>query len=169
MATRLVLIGRISGAHGIKGEVKLQSFATEPEAIARYGALRTGDGETIEIVHLRPQKNGLIATLKGLGDRNRAEALAGVELYIDRASLPEPGADESYIHDLVGLAVVTRDGEAFGKVVDVVNYGAGDLLDIARAGEANILVPFSDAFVPEVDLAKGRLTIDLPEGYLDEK
>jgi 16S rRNA processing protein RimM len=165
----LVLIGRISGAHGIKGEVKLQSFATEPDAIARYDALRTGDGETIEIVHLRPQKNGLIATLKGVGDRNRAEALAGTELYVDRTLLPEPGAEESYIHDLIGLAVVTGDGEAFGKVVDVVNYGAGDLLDIARAGEASILVPFSDAFVPDVDLVKGQITIDLPEGYLDEK
>lgn len=169
MPKDLVLIGRISGAHGIKGEVKLQSFATEPDAIARYDALRTGDGETIEIVHLRPQKNGLIATLKGVGDRNRAEALAGTELYVDRTLLPEPGAEESYIHDLIGLAVVTGDGEAFGKVVDVVNYGAGDLLDIARAGEASILVPFSDAFVPDVDLVKGQITIDLPEGYLDEK
>lgn len=169
MPKDLVLIGRITGAHGIKGEVKLQSFAFEPEAIARYGALRTGDGATIEIMHLRPQKNGLIATLKGVGDRNRAEALAGMELFIDRAALPAPGEDESYIHDLVGIAVISRDGSVFGKVADVVNYGAGDLLDIARPGETSVLVPFSDAFVPDVDLAKGQITIDLPEGYLDEK
>jgi 16S rRNA processing protein RimM len=169
VATRLVLIGRITGAHGIKGEVKLQSFTAEPGAIARYGRLRTDRGETIEIERLRSQKQGFIATLKGVDDRNRAEALAGVELYIDRASLPEPGEDESYIHDLTGLSVVSRDGSIFGTVADVVNYGAGDLLDIARAGEANVLVPFSDAFVPEVDVSRGRLTIDLPEGYLDEK
>ncbi|MFO0993206.1 MAG: ribosome maturation factor RimM [Hyphomicrobiales bacterium] len=168
MRRDLVLIGRVTGAHGIRGEVKLQSFTAEPQAIARYGPLRTDNGTTIEIERLRPQKQGFIATLKGVGDRNRAEALAGTGLFVDRASLPAPGVDESYIHDLVGLTVVTRDGTGFGKVVDVVNYGAGDLLDIARAGEANILIPFSDAFVPEVDVAEGRLAIDLPDGYLEE-
>ena len=168
MATRLVLIGRITGAHGIKGEVKLQSFTADPEAIARYGPLRTDGGATIEIERLRPQKQGFIASLKGIGDRNRAEALAGTGLFVDRASLPAPNEDESYIHDLVGLDAVTPDGANFGKVVDVVNYGAGDLLDIARAAGANILVPFSSAFVPEVDVAGGRLTIDLPDGYLEE-
>jgi len=164
----LVLIGRITGAHGIKGEVKLQSFAAEPEAIAGYGPLLTDHGTTIEIERLRPQKQGFIATLKGIGDRNQAETLSGMELFIERARLPEPGTDESYIHDLVGIAVVTRDGKEFGKVTDIVNYGAGDLLDIARPGGAGVLVPFSDAFVPEVDIAAGRLIIDLPEGYLDE-
>ena len=168
MRKDLVLIGRISGAHGIRGEVKLQSFAAEPEAIATYRPLQTDKGTAIEIERMRPQKHGFIATLKGIGDRNRAEAMAGTGLFVDRTSLPAPGGGESYIHDLVGLAVVTRDGAAFGKVVDVVNYGAGDLLDIARAAGANILVPFSSAFVPEVDVAGGRLTIDLPDGYLDE-
>lgn len=168
MATRLVLIGRITGAHGIRGEVKLQSFTSDPGAIATYRPLQTDNGATIEIERMRPQKHGFIATLKGVGDRNRAEALAGTGLFVDRASLPAPGANENYVHDLVGLAVITRNGAGFGKVVDVVNYGAGDLLDIARAGEANILIPFSDAFVPEVDVAGGRLTINLPEGYLDE-
>lgn len=169
MPLDLVLIGRITAVHGIKGEVKLQSFAAEPEAIARYGVLRTDDGTAIEIKKLRPQKHGFIATLQGVDDRNCAEALAGTELFVDRAALPAPGEGESYIHDLVGLTVVTCDGSAFGKVVDVVNYGAGDLLDIARPSEANIFVPYAAAFVPEVDIAGGRLTIDLPEGYLDEK
>lgn len=169
MATRLVLIGRITGAHGIKGEVKLQSFAAEPEAIAHYGALRTADGATVEIERLRPQNQGFIATLKDVCDRNRAEALVGMELFVDRAMLPAPGENESYIHDLVGTAVVLRDGSVFGKVADVVNYGAGDLLDIGRPGEASVLVPFSDAFVADVNLAEGQITIDLPEGYLDEK
>jgi 16S rRNA processing protein RimM len=166
----LVLIGRITGAHGIRGEVKLQSFTAEPEAIAAYGALRTDRGETVAIERLRPQKQGFIATLKGVSDRNRAEALGGTELFVDRAALPEPRSDENYVHDLVGSAAVTRDGTEFGKVVDVVNYGAGDLLEIARPDDkVSILVPFSDAFVPEIDLAAGRLTLDLPEGYLDER
>ena len=169
MQKDLVRIGRITGAHGIKGEVKLQSFTADPEAIARYGPLQTDRGTMVEVERLRPQKQGFIATLKGICDRDRAEALVGADLFVDRASLPEPAADENYIHDLVGLAVVTRDGQAFGKVADVLNYGAGDVLEIARAGEANLLIPYSDAFVPEVDVAAGRLTIDLPEDYLDEK
>jgi len=167
--TRPVLIGRIIGAHGIKGEVKLQSFTAEPEAIARYGALRTGSGETIEIEKLRPQKQGFVAVLKGIRDRNHAETLSGSDLFIDRAKLPAAAENETYVHDLVGLIVVTRDGSAFGKIVDVANFGAGDLLDVERPGEATtVLIPFTDEFVPDVNLAAGRITIDLPEGYLDE-
>jgi 16S rRNA processing protein RimM len=169
VTNRPVLVGRIIGAHGIKGEVKLQSFTADPEAIARYGPLRTGGGETIEIVRLRPQKQGFIANLKGTNDRNRAEALAGSDLFVERAKLPVPAENENYVHDLVGLAVVTRDGAEFGTVVDVTNFGAGDLLDIERPGQAaSVLVPYSNDFVPDVDLTKGLITIDLPEGYLDE-
>jgi len=164
-----IIIGRITGAHGIRGEVKLQSFTADPEAIAAYGPLRTDRGDTIEIERLRPQKQGFIANLKGVKDRNRAEALAGSDLIIDRANLPAPDENEVYVHDLVGLAVFTSDGTQFGKVAGVVNYGAGDLLDIERPGGANILVPFSDGFVPEVNLAEGRIAIDLPEDYLDDK
>jgi len=164
----LVLIGRISGAHGIRGEVKLQSFAADPEAIARYGPLRTDRGATIEIERMRSQKQGFIATLKGLRDRNGAEALGGSDLFIDRARLPAEADNEIYIHDLVGLTAYTRDGIEFGKVTAIVNYGAGDLLDIARPDMASVLVPLSDAFVPEIDVAAGRLIIDLPEGFLDE-
>jgi 16S rRNA processing protein RimM len=167
--TRPVLIGRITGAHGIKGEVKLQSFTAEPEAIARYGALRTGGGETIEIEKLRPQKQGFVAVLKDVRDRNRADALSGSELFIERAKLPATAENETYVHDLVGLVAVTPDGSEFGKIVDVANFGAGDLLDIERPGEAaTVLIPFTDEFVPDVNLAAGRITIDLPEGYLDE-
>jgi len=164
----LVVIGRITGAHGIKGEVKLQSFTADPDQIAHYGPLRTDRGDMIEIERLRPQKQGFIANLKGVKDRNRAEALAGSDLIIDRAKLPVPDENETYVHDLVGLAVFMNDGTQLGKVVDVANYGAGDLLDIARPGGANVFVPFSDGFVPDVNLSEGRITIDLPEGYLDE-
>ena len=167
--TRPVLIGRITGAHGIKGEVKLQSFTEEPEAIVRYGALRTGRGETIEIETLRPQKQGFVAVLKGVRDRNRAEALSGSELFIERNKLPATAENQTYVHDLVGLIAVTRDGSEFGKIVDVANFGAGDLLDVERPGAAaTVLIPFTDEFVPDVNLAAGRITIDLPEGYLDE-
>lgn len=169
MTNRPVLVGRITGAHGIKGEVKLQSFTADPGAIARYGPLRTGSGETVEIARLRPQKQGFIANLEGVNDRNRAETLVGSDLFIERAKLPAPAENETYVHDLVGLTVVTRDGTQFGKVVDVTNFGAGDLLDIEQPGQgATVLIPFSDEFVPDVNLAKGRITIDLPEGYLDE-
>ena len=165
----LVLIGRITGAHGIRGEVKLQSFTAEPEAIAAYGALRTARGETVEIERLRPQKQGFIATLKGVRDRNRAEALGGTELFVERAALPAAGADENYVHDLVGIAVVTRDGIEFGKVVDVVNYRGGrSARDRAARGKRERARSLLGRVRARHDLAAGRLTIDLPEGYLDE-
>ncbi len=168
--TRPVLIGRITGAHGIKGEVKLHSFTAEPGAVARYGALRTERGETIEIEKLRPQKQGFVAVLKGVRDRNRAEALAGTDLFVERARLPAPDENETYVHDLIGLAVVTREGKLFGTVVHVANFGAGDLLEIKRpSGAETLLVPFTDEFVTDVNTDEARLTIDLPEGYLDDQ
>jgi 16S rRNA processing protein RimM len=166
---RSVLVGIITGAHGIKGEVKLTSFTADPRAIASYGSLRTEAGQTIEILRLRPQKQGFIAVLKGVGDRNQAEGLAGVELFVARERLPAPGDNEVYIHDLVGLAVCSSDGVAFGQIVAVANYGAGDLLEVKRPGRTEtVFIPFSDMFVPDVNLAAGRLSIELPDGYLDE-
>lgn len=164
-----VLAGVITGAHGIKGEVKLKSFTAEPEAIASYGALVTSRGESLEIEKLRTQKDGFIAVLKGVRDRNRAETLKGTELFLARAQLPEPEDDEVYVHDLIGVSVVSIAGEKFGTVIAVPNFGAGDLLEIRRDGVAEtVLVPFAQIYVPKIDLEKAELTLDLPETYLDE-
>jgi 16S rRNA processing protein RimM len=164
-----VLAGIITAAHGIKGEVKLKSFTAEPQSIAAYGPLLASNGERFEIQRLKPQKDGFIATLKGVGDRDKAEALKGVELFVQRKQLPEPQDDEIYVHDLIGVTVVDMDGKNFGTVVAVPNFGAGDLLEIRREGEQEtVLVPFAESYVPVVDLAKREIVIDLPATYLDE-
>ncbi|MGE0004391.1 MAG: ribosome maturation factor RimM [Parvibaculaceae bacterium] len=164
-----VLAGVIAAAHGIKGEVKLRSFMADPSAIAAYGPLLASTGERFEIERLKPHKDGFIATLKGVGDRNRAEALKGVELFLQRRQLPEPQDDEVYVHDLVGTAVMDMSGKAFGTVVAVPNFGAGDLIEIRRDGvQETVLVPFTRSYVPVIDLAKARIVIDLPETWLDE-
>jgi len=164
----MVLLGVIIGAHGIKGEVKLKSFASDPEAIAKYGALVTSDGEEIEIARLKPQKDGFVAVLKGISDRNRAESLRGRELYISRDRLPDAGANEVYVHDLIGLPVRLKDGSHLGAVTAVPNYGAGNLIEVKVKGRREtVLVPFTARFVLAHDLTEG-LIVDLPEGYLDE-
>ena len=164
-----VLAGVITAAHGIKGEVKLKSFTADPEAIASYGPLLTLRGDSLEIEKLRTQKDGFIAVLKGVRDRNRAETLKGAELFLKRGQLPEPDGDEVYVHDLIGATVVTVVGETFGTVIAVPNFGAGDLLEIRRDGvKETVLVPFADEYVPKIDLDKRELTLDLPETYLDD-
>jgi 16S rRNA processing protein RimM len=164
----MVLFGVITGAHGIKGEVKLKSFAGEPAAIAGYGPLATSRGAPIEIVALVRQRDGFVAKLKGVADRNRAEALKGSELFVPRSRLPQAEAGEVYVHDLIGLAVRGKDGGILGKIVAVPNYGAGDLLEVKVEGrKETLLVPFADAFVPEIDAVRG-VVVDLPDGYMDE-
>jgi 16S rRNA processing protein RimM len=168
MAPRdMVLVGLITSAHGIKGEVKLRSFTADPEAIAAYSPLETAKGEKISIAKLRAQKDGFIAILKGVTDRNRAEALRGTELFVPRARLPEPDEGEVYIHDLIGLPVHLADGALLGEILSVENYGAGDLIDVKIEGRKDtVLIPFADAYVLEADGEK--VVVDLPEGFLDE-
>ncbi len=167
MAPRdMVLVGAITGAHGIRGEVKLRSFTADPAAVATYSPLETAKGARVEIARLRPQKEGFIAILKGVTDRNAAEALRGTELFVPRGRLPEPEADEVYVHDLIGLRVHLADGSYLGEVVDVADYGAGDLIDVRVEGRRDtVLIPFADQYVLEADGEK--LVVDLPEGYLE--
>jgi 16S rRNA processing protein RimM len=167
MAPRdLVLAGVITGAHGIRGEVKLRSFTDRPEAIAGYSPLETVAGRALDIVRLRAQKEGFIAVLKGVTDRNAAEALRGTELFVPRARLPEPAAGEVYLDDLIGLAVF-EGGTMLGKVVGVDNFGASDLLEVATEGQREtVYIPFAESFVKEVDAEAGRIVVALPEGFL---
>src|SRR5437763_868457 len=130
----MVLVGVITGAHGIKGEVRLKSFAAEPSAIAGYGPFATSTGEAIEIARLKPQKDGFIASLKGVTGRNRAEALKGRELFVPRGRLPPAKVNEVYVHDLIGLTVRLKDGSVLGEVIAVPNFGAGDLLEVKVEG-----------------------------------
>ncbi len=160
---RHVVLGVITGAHGIRGEVKLKSFTEDPQAIAGYGPLDTPSGAVLEITALKPVKNGFIARIKGIGDRNQAEALKGTELRIDRDRLPAPGAEEFYHADLIGLLAETAQGDSYGKVIAVHDFGAGDLLEIQLAGTSTTeLVPFTRDTVPKIDIAAGTLVVVPP-------
>lgn len=162
-----VLVGHIRGAHGLKGEVRLRSFTDDPQAIAAYSPLETASGRVIEIVRLRPQKDGFIAVVKGIGDRNAAEALRGTDLFVPRSRLPELAAGEVYVHDLIGLPVFLADGRRLGEIAAVENYGAGDLMAINVPGRpSGVLIPFADGYVLEADGEK--VVVDLPEGFLED-
>ena len=159
-----VCLGQIGGAHGVRGEVRLRSFTADPAAIVSYGPLETEDGRVIEIESLRPAKDHFVATLSGVADRNAAERLVNIKLYVPRDRLPPPAEpDQFYYADLVGLAAIDRAGKPLGTVVAVHNFGAGDLIELRlEEGGRTELLPFDAATVPEVDLAAGRLVIELP-------
>jgi 16S rRNA processing protein RimM len=163
---KLVCLGQIGAAHGVRGEVRLRSFTADPAAIATYGPLETEDGRIFAIEALRPAKGHFVAALSGITDRTAAERLANVKLYVPRERLPPTEqADEFYHADLIGLAVVDRDGRPLGTVVAVHNFGAGDLIEVRQAeGQPTQLLSFNAATVPEVDVAAGRLVVELPVG-----
>jgi len=159
-----ILIGRIAGAHGIRGEVLIQSYAAVPEAIVGYGPLTDPSGrQAFTIVSARATPRGVVARLEGVSDRTAAEGLKGVELFVARARLPTPGEGEFYHADLIGLTAVDAAGQAFGRIAAVHNFGAGDLIEIALTGSTMTeLVPFNEATVPSVDLRTGRAVVILP-------
>ena len=161
--TRL-LMGRIGAPHGIKGEVRIQSFTDDPLALSGYGELSTNrPGLTVTIEAARTTTNVLIARLKGITDRTAAEKLNGVELYVDRAKLPEiADEDDFYLADLIGLDARLADGTSLGRVLAVPNYGAGDILEIGGPGLETRLIPFTRAAVPQVHVAQGYVVVDPP-------
>ena len=165
-----VCVARVGAAHGVRGDVKLWSFTQDPAAIADFGVLRTRDGRAIEIETMRPAKDFFVARLKGIADRDAAERLRNVELFVERAQLPVPETSDEFYHtDLIGLAAVDRAGASVGSVVAVHNFGAGDLIEVRLAGRRDtVMLPFSAAAVPHVDVAGGRLVVDMPDGYLDD-
>lgn len=159
-----VCVGAIAGAFGVRGAVRLKSFCAEPHAIADYGPLWTEDGARSFTVTLdRPVAGGLAARLSGVNTREAAEALRGVRLHADRAALPATGEDEYYHADLIGLVVQDTGGAPLGRVAAVLNHGAGDILEVRRPGAGTLLLPFTRAVVPTVDLAAGRIVADPPE------
>jgi 16S rRNA processing protein RimM len=159
-----VLLGRIAAAHGIRGEVVIHAYTEPPENIAAYGPLTDRSGARVfDIECRRVTAKGVIAHLTGVRDRSAAEALKGTDLYVARDRLPPAAEGEFYHWDLIGLAAVNAEGRLIGEIVGVQNYGAGDLLEVRLAGAATTqLIPFSDAFVPQVDLTAKRAVIVLP-------
>lgn len=170
MAVRpdLVCVGAFAGAHGVRGMVKLRSFTEDPEAIAAYGPLFDEGGARRFEVTLAGRSGGLLlARMSGVEDRNAAEALKGLRLYVPREALPPPEGDEFYVVDLIGLAVEGKDGKVFGKVLAVHDFGAGELLEIGTGDGRSEMIPFTAEAVPEVDQAGGRIVIDPPAGLFE--
>jgi 16S rRNA processing protein RimM len=165
-----ILMARIGAAHGIRGEVRVKPFGDDPLSFTDYGPLETADGKRrLTVSAARVQKNMVITRFKGVDDRNAAEALNGLDLYIPRSALPELDEDDDFYHaDLLGLRALSADGEALGKVVAVPDFGAGTLLEIRPDIGASFFVPFTRDAVPQVDLAEGRVTVVRPPDYEDE-
>lgn len=151
----------IGAAHGIKGELRVKTFTGDPLALADYGPLYAKDGRAFEIAAIRPANEVVVVRFKGVNDRNAAEALTNTELFVDRSALPDDGEESEFYHtDLVGLAVRDESGEPVGKVFAVQNFGGGDILEIQYQGRKGVLIPFTKAAVPVVDVAGGFVAID---------
>ncbi|ATG44910.1 putative 16S rRNA-processing protein RimM [Phaeobacter piscinae] len=164
--TEQICVGAISGSYGVRGEVRLKSFCAMPEDIEDYSPLSTEDGsQTYTITLVRAIKNGFTARIGGIESKEQADALKGVRLFAPRERLPNLPDDEYYHTDLMGLEVYDTGGTLLGSIKSVQNHGASDLLEIAIPAESKtVLLPFTLAAVPTVDLASGRIIADPPDG-----
>lgn len=162
-----LLFAKIIGVHGIKGFVKIQSFANSPESLFQYGPLSNEKGDQTYVLTLKNyKKNIAIVEIKGITNRNDAEALKGVKLYLDAALLPDTEEDEYYHKDLKGLDVFDPEENHIGKVIAVVNYGAGDILELDLFGKKSEMIPFDRQYVLEIDLKNHKMIVQMPL-YLD--
>lgn len=162
-----ICVGRIAGAHGVRGWVRVTSYTEEPANVAAYGPVSDEKGERMfELEFIRMAKTQVIARIPGIEDRDAAEALRGMRLFVPRSALPAAEPDEFYFDDLTGLTVETSDGESLGVVISVQDYGSGPLLEVGKSRGATVLVPFTREIVPVVDLTAGRIEIDPPAGLL---
>ncbi|MEE9453417.1 MAG: ribosome maturation factor RimM [Paracoccaceae bacterium] len=163
--SEMICVGAISGAFGVRGEVRIKSFCAEPAAIADYSPLVSEDGKTFDLGITRTIKGGFAAKIAGLDNKEDADALRSTRLYTDRKNLPGLPDDEYYHSDLIGLEVLDTGGAELGRVKSVLNHGAGDILEIIGKGlKEPVLLPFTLEAVPTVDLHAKRVIIDPPEG-----
>jgi 16S rRNA processing protein RimM len=161
---RLILVGRVAGAFGVKGEIRVTSYTDEPAALARYRDLKRADGTpALTLTGGRAHKGALIARAEEVATREDAEALRGLELFVPRDALPPPDDDEFYFADLIGLRAVTVDGAELGRIKSVQNFGAGDLLEIAPETGPTWWLPFTMEAVPEVKIAEGVVVAVRPQ------
>jgi 16S rRNA processing protein RimM len=170
MSDEKIVVGALSGSFGVNGDVRLKSFCADPEALADYTPLTRADGETITTIVIKGQTKGsLIARVDGITTKEQADGLRGMELFAQRDQLPNLPDDEYYHTDLVGLMTFDTGGVELGRVKAVQTNGADDLLEIiSPTHKDTVLVPFTAAIVPTVDLASGRIVIDAPRGLFDD-
>ena len=163
MVESKVCVGVVTGAHGVRGQVRVKSFTQEPRDIAAYGPLRSTDGRRQFELHIIGAAKGvLLARIDGIDDRDAAEALRGTEFFVARDALPDPDSNEFYHADLIGVAAVLGDGAPYGRVLALHDFGAGDMIEIERADGGVVVLAFTRAVVPEIDLPAGRIVVDPP-------
>ena len=163
MVESKVCVGVVTGAHGVRGQVRVKSFTQEPRDIAAYGPLRSTDGcRQFELHIIGAAKGVLLARIDGIDDRDAAEALRGTEFFVARDALPDPDSNEFYHADLIGVAAVLGDGAPYGRVLALHDFGAGDMIEIERADGGVVVLAFTRAVVPEIDLPAGRIVVDPP-------
>lgn len=159
-----ICLGAFAGAHGVKGEAKVKTFTESEDGVARYGAVETEKGDRrFTLAFIRTLKPGLaLVRAPEIKNREEAQALAGVRLFVDRSALPAAADDEFYIEDLIGLSAFDTDGADLGRVAAVYNFGAGDVVELTGApgASAPVLAPLTRAAIPEIDIKAGRIIVD---------
>jgi 16S rRNA processing protein RimM len=166
---RRVLLGAIASAHGVRGLVKVKAFTLKPEDLVAYGPLSDKSGTREFRLNLKGRAGGLLlAAIDGVGTREAAERLRGTELYVSREALPPPEAESYYWTDLEGLTAVSSAGAEIGRVERVLDYGAGPVLQLRLGDGGEVFLPFSDDYVPQVDLGAGRIVVQLPPDVAGE-
>jgi 16S rRNA processing protein RimM len=164
-----VCVGVITGPQGVRGAVRIKSFTERPEDIAGYGPVEDETGRRCFGLTIKGTAKGvLIANVTGVANRDEAEALRGMRLYLPRSVLPKTEVEQYYHADLLGLEAVLADGTAVGRVRAIYDFGAGDTLELERQSGPPVLVPFTRAIIPVVELAQKRLLVDPPPGLLDD-
>jgi 16S rRNA processing protein RimM len=160
---RDVLLGVIVGAQGVKGAVKVKTFTENPQNLGAYGPLHAKDGRTYGVTSVKPAKDGAIVVFKGIDDRDAAERLKGLELFVSRDVLPAIDTEEFYHADLVGLRAEDTEGRAMGTVRAMHNFGAGHVLELVRDDGDEVFLPFTREVAQQIDIAGGRIVIAAPE------
>ena len=168
--TRRICLGVVTGPQGVQGAVRIKPFTEVPENVARYGPVEDEAGERrFELRLIGTAKGVVIVRVSGVESRDQAETLRGLRLYLPRAALPETEPDEYYHADLIGHEAVLEDGTPVGRVRAIHDFGAGDTLELVRTSAPPVMVPFTRAVVPHVELAQRRLVLDPPPGLLDDR
>ena len=169
MSKGRVLLGVVAAPHGVRGLVRVKSFTEDPMAVGRYGPLSDETGKkSYRVEALSAARGAVLARIEGVADRNAAEAIRGLRLYVERERLPAAGEREWYEADLVGLAAVGRDGRDWGKVMAFHDFGAGRTMEVSggSASRHSLMLPFTDEVVPEIDVEGGKIVIEPPAGLL---
>ncbi len=168
---RMVVLGVGGAPHGIKGELRIKTFTDDPLAIGSYGQLTGSDGRSYEVTSVRPAKNVVVARLKGVTSREAAETLNGVEFSVSREVLGDNNLDEGeFFHtDLIGLTAIDEDANRYGKIVAVHDFGGGDMLELSGGGRHSVLIPFTEAAVPSINIEDGTVIVEpIAAGLVDD-